>query len=102
MAWLLQVARLVSHESNMPVEWVTPLGWPVVQPYFRIRSRRVRTVFHDMTIIDESDLAYQDNNTTAPVQHYKQRQALPPRTLQACSRSAAAAAAVRIAARRTG
>ena len=78
MAWLLKVARLISHESNMPVEWVTPLGWPVVQPYFRIKSRRVRTVFHDMVVMDEDELRHHENNARAPVMPYKQRQALPP------------------------
>ena len=78
MDWLLAAAKLISKESNKPVEWTTPLGWPVLQPYFKIRSRRVRTVFHDMTIIEGDDLHFHENNESAPVQPYKQRQALPP------------------------
>ena len=78
MAWLLRIARLVSSESNVPVEWTTPLGWPVVQPYFRIESRRVKTVIHSMKVMEASDLLHAQNNRRAPVQPYKQTQALPP------------------------
>ena len=78
MAWLLRIARLVSSESNVPVEWTTPLGWPVVQPYFRIESRRVKTVIHSMKVMEASDLLHAQNNIRAPVQPYKQTQALPP------------------------
>ncbi|GFS14427.1 DNA-directed RNA polymerase [Elysia marginata] len=31
--WLTEIARLMS--SFMPVDWITPLGFPVVQPYFK-------------------------------------------------------------------
>ena len=78
MAWLVQVAALVSKDSRMPIEWVTPLGWPVLQPYFRIKSRRVRTVFHNMTIKESQDLALETNNSRAPVMTSKQKSALPP------------------------
>ena len=50
MAWLLKVARVISTEANMPVEWVTPLGWPVVQPYFKIPMRKVKTVLQEMGV----------------------------------------------------
>lgn len=32
--WLTESANLISH-SGWPVEWVTPLGIPVIQPYHR-------------------------------------------------------------------
>ncbi|KFP71865.1 hypothetical protein N310_12262, partial [Acanthisitta chloris] len=35
--WLTESAKLISR-SGQTVEWVTPLGLPIVQPYFRSRS----------------------------------------------------------------
>ena len=78
MKWLVQVAGLISRESKRPVEWVTPLGWPVLQPYFKIKKRRVRTIFHDMTIIEKDDFRYLTDNTHAPIITSKQKSALPP------------------------
>jgi len=39
--WLDDVASLVSQKLHEPVQWTTPLEFPVVQPYF---SRKVRFV----------------------------------------------------------
>uniref|UniRef100_A0A7M4F9I4 DNA-directed RNA polymerase n=1 Tax=Crocodylus porosus TaxID=8502 RepID=A0A7M4F9I4_CROPO len=39
-AWLTDSARLIS-QSGRTVEWVTPLGLPVVQPYHQIRRSSV-------------------------------------------------------------
>lgn len=33
--WFTECARLISHVCGQNVEWVTPLGLPVVQPYSR-------------------------------------------------------------------
>lgn len=33
--WLTSAAILISREMNSPVKWSTPLGLPVVQPYFK-------------------------------------------------------------------
>lgn len=38
--WLTESARLIS-KSGHTVEWVTPLGLPVVQPYHRTRHQNV-------------------------------------------------------------
>ena len=79
MAWLLTVATQITKDTGTPIEWTTPLGWPVLQPYFDIKKRRVRTVFHDMTVVDDDeDLEFMRNNAKAPVKNYKQKQALPP------------------------
>ncbi|OQV21804.1 DNA-directed RNA polymerase, mitochondrial [Hypsibius exemplaris] len=34
--WFVDCAKLISSVRNKPVEWVTPLGLPVVQPYFKL------------------------------------------------------------------
>jgi DNA-directed RNA polymerase len=78
MAWLLAVARLISTECHQPVQWTTPLGFPIMQPYFDIKSRRVQTVLHDMVVMKNRDLDFEADNTNAPVKLYKQVQALPP------------------------
>lgn len=38
--WLTESARLIS-KCGHTVEWVTPLGLPVIQPYFRRRTQVV-------------------------------------------------------------
>jgi len=66
MAWLVEVAGQVSKDCGMPVEWTTPLGWPVLQPYFKIKKRRIRTVLHMMTVMSSGDLEFDVDNTRAP------------------------------------
>lgn len=36
--WLTRCAHSIVKSKNMPVKWVTPLGLPVVQPYFRSKA----------------------------------------------------------------
>jgi DNA-directed RNA polymerase len=78
MKWLIAVANRICTDAKVPVEWTTPLGWPVVQPYFRIKQRRVRTMLHTMTILESEELALRDDNTRAPVNKPKQVAGLPP------------------------
>jgi len=33
--WLVTCADVIARVRHQPVKWVTPLGWPVLQPYFR-------------------------------------------------------------------
>lgn len=33
--WFVMCAQLISKISNKPVQWLTPLGLPVIQPYHR-------------------------------------------------------------------
>lgn len=35
--WLTESAKLIA-QSGQTVEWVTPMGLPIVQPYYRVRS----------------------------------------------------------------
>lgn len=37
--WLTDSARLVSMVCGQNMEWITPLGLPVVQPYSKIRPQ---------------------------------------------------------------
>lgn len=39
--WLTESANLISH-AGWPVEWVTPLGIPIIQPYHRESKIQVR------------------------------------------------------------
>lgn len=36
--WFTECARLISSVCSANVEWVTPLGLPIVQPYFRFKA----------------------------------------------------------------
>lgn len=36
--WLTECARIISIDFNQSVEWVTQLGLPVIQPYFKYRN----------------------------------------------------------------
>ena len=78
MKWLVKVAQRISVDSKMPVEWETPLGWPVLQPYFQIKKRRVKTIVHSMSIMEEDDLQNLQDNSRAPVKITKQKSAMPP------------------------
>jgi DNA-directed RNA polymerase, mitochondrial len=42
MKWLQSVAALAASE-NLPVRWTTPIGFPVVQAYRDVKSRRIET-----------------------------------------------------------
>uniref|UniRef100_A0A671UG92 DNA-directed RNA polymerase n=1 Tax=Sparus aurata TaxID=8175 RepID=A0A671UG92_SPAAU len=49
--WLTESARLIS-KSGHTVEWLTPLGLPVVQPYRRTRHQVVSLILRVLKIID--------------------------------------------------
>lgn len=49
MGWLMDVARIASHDSR-PVAWTAPSGFPVLQAYPEMRSRRVDTSIHGSMI----------------------------------------------------
>jgi DNA-directed RNA polymerase len=46
MDWLKKVSAAVS-KANLPIEWVTPAGFPVHQAYYDTKSRRVFTRLGD-------------------------------------------------------
>ncbi|XP_074661835.1 DNA-directed RNA polymerase, mitochondrial-like [Tubulanus polymorphus] len=39
--WFVLSAQLISKIGNKPVEWVTPLGLPVIQPYYKQSKSRL-------------------------------------------------------------
>ena len=78
MSWLAEVATRISKDTDRPVVWVTPLGWPVLQPYFKFKERRVRTPFNVTIIRDPDQMDLLDDNSKAPVVKTKQRSAMPP------------------------
>ena len=69
MGWLTDCAAIAT-ATGEPVRWTTPLGLPVVQPYHRKSTKRVRTILQSFTIKTDDD--------KQPVMKVKQRSAFPP------------------------
>ncbi|XP_075474300.1 DNA-directed RNA polymerase 3, chloroplastic-like [Primulina tabacum] len=67
MGWLSDCAKIISSE-NQPVRWTTPLGLPVVQPYFKTKRRVIRTSLQVLALQCEGN----------SVELRKQRTAFPP------------------------
>ncbi|NXH68126.1 RPOM protein, partial [Hydrobates tethys] len=67
--WLTESAKLIA-QSGRTVEWVTPLGLPIVQPYYRSRS----------TVLNCSmqNLAVKNSNSSQKPDTVKQKNAFPP------------------------
>jgi DNA-directed RNA polymerase len=66
--WFFNSARLISTVGQDNVEWVTPLGLPIVQPYSRTKLKI------NVKKIDESTITDQTKNPNS----LKQRNAFPP------------------------
>ncbi|XP_068651782.1 DNA-directed RNA polymerase 3, chloroplastic-like isoform X2 [Aristolochia californica] len=54
MGWLGDCAKVIASE-NQPVRWVTPLGLPVVQPYWRCERHLIRTSLQILALQRDSD-----------------------------------------------
>ncbi|GFP94803.1 DNA-directed RNA polymerase 3 chloroplastic [Phtheirospermum japonicum] len=67
MGWLGDCAKIIASE-NQPVRWTTPLGLPVVQPYFKTQRHVIRTSLQVLALQREGD----------SVEVRKQRTAFPP------------------------
>ncbi|CAK7326431.1 unnamed protein product [Dovyalis caffra] len=67
MAWLGECAKVIASE-NQPVQWTTPLGLPVVQPYRQLGRHLIRTSLQVLTLQRE----------TEKVMVKRQRTAFPP------------------------
>ncbi|KAL2482807.1 DNA-directed RNA polymerase 3 [Forsythia ovata] len=67
MGWLGDCAKIIASE-NQPVSWTTPLGLPVVQPYFKTQRHVIRTSLQVLALQREGD----------SVEVRKQRTAFPP------------------------
>lgn len=67
MGWLGDCAKIIAQE-NHPVRWTTPLGLPVVQPYFKTQRHVIKTSLQVLALQREGD----------SVEIRKQRTAFPP------------------------
>ncbi|XP_062106416.1 DNA-directed RNA polymerase 2, chloroplastic/mitochondrial isoform X2 [Humulus lupulus] len=67
MSWLGDCAKIIASE-NEPVQWTTPLGLPVVQPYRKLGRQFIKTSLQILTIQRE----------TEKVMVRRQRTAFPP------------------------
>lgn len=43
--WFTECARLISSVSGQHVEWITPLGFPIVQPYIKYRTYKKNSTY---------------------------------------------------------
>ena len=69
MTWLADIADIVSTQED-PVQWVTPMGFPVLQPYRNHSAGQIRTVMQHVVVAEVSD--------GLPVAKQRQRTAFPP------------------------
>ncbi|XP_075062200.1 DNA-directed RNA polymerase, mitochondrial [Mixophyes fleayi] len=68
--WLTESARMISKSGNT-VEWVTPLGLPIIQPYHRLRSVQFRSKLQAVYMANTHDVNQQPDTM-------KQKNAFPP------------------------
>ncbi|EGC32106.1 hypothetical protein DICPUDRAFT_95344 [Dictyostelium purpureum] len=69
MAWLSECAVLIA-KSGHPVNWITPLGLPVVQPYRKTSKNSVKILEGEFLLINDTD--------KLQVNTLKQKSAFPP------------------------
>lgn len=70
MEWLYAYGQITAGKLGQPARWTTPIGFPVVQPYRRYRTRQIVTILQKVT------LAVQDDQV--PVKVGKQCDGLAP------------------------
>ncbi|XP_028714374.1 DNA-directed RNA polymerase, mitochondrial isoform X2 [Peromyscus leucopus] len=68
--WLTESANLISH-AGWPVEWVTPLGIPIIQPYHREAKIQVKGGIQSLTFTSSVDISQKPNTL-------KQKNGFPP------------------------
>ncbi|RWS22022.1 DNA-directed RNA polymerase-like protein, partial [Leptotrombidium deliense] len=68
--WFTNCARTISNVLASPVEWITPLGFPIVQPYFKKSSNAIKK--KDGILSLKTDHSRWKPNTL------KQKNAFPP------------------------
>ncbi|XP_070764793.1 DNA-directed RNA polymerase, mitochondrial [Enoplosus armatus] len=68
--WLTESARLIS-KSGHTVEWVTPLGLPIIQPYHRVRSQVLKSTMQHINLQISHDTKERPDTV-------KQKNAFPP------------------------
>ncbi|KAM8795105.1 DNA-directed RNA polymerase, mitochondrial [Eudromia elegans] len=67
--WLTESAKLIA-KSGQTVEWVTPLGLPIVQPYYRAKSTVLNCSMQNLSLKNSSNSQKPDT--------MKQKNAFPP------------------------
>ncbi|NWY54308.1 RPOM protein, partial [Chionis minor] len=67
--WLTESAKLIA-QSGRTVEWVTPLGLPIVQPYYRSRSTVLNCSMQNLSV--------KNSNSSQKPDTVKQKNAFPP------------------------
>ncbi|XP_009978614.1 PREDICTED: DNA-directed RNA polymerase, mitochondrial, partial [Tauraco erythrolophus] len=67
--WLTESAKLIA-QSGRTVEWVTPLGLPIVQPYYRSKSTVLNCSMQNLTV--------KSFNSNQKPDTVKQKNAFPP------------------------
>ncbi|NXX51530.1 RPOM protein, partial [Tricholaema leucomelas] len=67
--WLTESAKLIA-QSGRTVEWVTPLGLPIVQPYYRSRSTVLACGMQNLSV--------KNSSTNQKPDTVKQKNAFPP------------------------
>ncbi|XP_063213720.1 DNA-directed RNA polymerase, mitochondrial [Chroicocephalus ridibundus] len=67
--WLTESAKLIA-QSGRTVEWVTPLGLPIVQPYYRTRSTVLNCGMQNLSV--------KNSNGNQKPDTVKQKNAFPP------------------------
>lgn len=68
--WLTESARLIS-KSGHTVEWVTPLGLPIIQPYHRARTQVLKSTMQHINLQISHDTKERPDTV-------KQKNAFPP------------------------
>ncbi|XP_056614304.1 DNA-directed RNA polymerase, mitochondrial [Triplophysa dalaica] len=68
--WLTESARLIA-KSGRTVEWVTPLGLPIVQPYHRMKNQMLKSSMQNLNIHIGHDANEKPDSM-------KQKNAFPP------------------------
>ncbi|XP_056112408.1 DNA-directed RNA polymerase, mitochondrial [Rhinichthys klamathensis goyatoka] len=68
--WLTESARLIAR-SGRTVEWVTPLGLPIVQPYHRTKNQTLKSSIQNLSI----NISHDANEKPDSM---KQKNAFPP------------------------
>lgn len=68
--WLTDSARVISRVYEKPVEWVTPLGFPVIQPYHKVKAKIGETfmvrLVTALVSIDSIQLSFRASPTSQP------------------------------------
>lgn len=48
--WFTECARLISAVGCQHVEWIMPLGLPIVQPYFKYKKLSMSNIYNSYPI----------------------------------------------------